>query len=346
MISKDHRSVSTFSSSYDLRSLGRVSPVRNQGSYGTCWAHATFGSLESCLLPSESTDFSENNLVNLAGFDFGFNGGGNAFMSMAYLARWSGPVNEADDPYPNPGGSPSLLPVRKHVQQVRIIPAKGSDTANDELKQVLMDYGAIQVSYYHDDAYYSLTYNTYRYTGSASHNHAVTLVGWDDDFDKNKFTVVPPANGAYIVKNSWGRSWGENGFFYVSYYDTTFAWEDMFVFFNAEAVDNFARVARWLKLVFSTRSMLPACPGPKLISRTIWITLPSSSFRSCRTRRYPPARYPPAKGRGRGMLRKPSQETHHLTRRAALICSHRLAVTELTLVRRYWHWANELKPML
>lgn len=225
---------------YDLRALGRVTSVKNQNPYGTCWAHATFGSMESCLLPSENRNFSENNLVNLAGFDPGFNSGGNIWMSMAYLTRWSGPVNEVDDPYPNPYNSPAGLPVQKHVQETRIIPGKASPTANTLIKQALLDYGAVYVSYYHNDGYFNQTYNTYRYTGPfRSGNHAVTLVGWNDNFDRSKFAVVPPGNGAYIVKNSWGTSWGENGYFYVSYYDTVFGYDAICSFHNAEDTDNY-----------------------------------------------------------------------------------------------------------
>jgi hypothetical protein len=50
-------------------------------------------------------------------------------------------------------------------------------------------------------------------------DHYVTLVGWDDNFSKNKFSTVAPGNGAWICKNSWGTDWGDGGFFYISYYD-------------------------------------------------------------------------------------------------------------------------------
>lgn len=73
---------------YDLRTIGKVNGIRDQGPYGTCWAYATFGSLESFLLPSEDRDFSENNLVNLDGFDYSFDAGGHFLMSMATGVRF------------------------------------------------------------------------------------------------------------------------------------------------------------------------------------------------------------------------------------------------------------------
>lgn len=53
-------------------------------------------------------------------------------------------------------------------------------------------------------------------------NHAVTLVGWDDNYDKSHFMVEPPENGAWICRNSWGDGWANHGYFYISYYDKSF----------------------------------------------------------------------------------------------------------------------------
>lgn len=58
------RPIVGFPTSYDLRTQGRVTPVRDQGTCGSCWSFATYASLESCLMPGESWDFSENNMKN------------------------------------------------------------------------------------------------------------------------------------------------------------------------------------------------------------------------------------------------------------------------------------------
>ena len=84
---------------------------------------------------------------------------------------------------------------------------------------MLTEYGAVYSSVRWEDSSYRSSTAAYYYSGSSPANHAITIVGWDDTYDKNKFASNPPGNGAFIVKNSWGTRWGEQGFFYVSYYD-------------------------------------------------------------------------------------------------------------------------------
>jgi C1A family cysteine protease len=216
----------TYPASYDLRTVGKVTPVKDQGPYGTCWTFATFGSLESYLLPAETRDFSEWNLAMHSGFFDGtdlLNDGGNSIMSTAYLARWSGPVNEVDDPYPG-GRATGPYTIQKHTPDVYFLPGRSSSTDNDQIKMALTTYGGVAVSFYWDDPYYSSSPATYYNPTTTSLNHAVTIVGWDDNYAKTNFHGTagkPPGNGAFIVKNSWGTSWGNGGYFYLSYYDTS-----------------------------------------------------------------------------------------------------------------------------
>jgi C1A family cysteine protease len=207
--------------SYDLRTVpGKLPPVRNQGGCGSCWAFATYGSLESCNYPGDTLDCSENNLKNLHGFDKACCAGGNGHMSAAYLARGAGPVSEADDPY-DPGScvSPTGLTTQRHVREWRVLPSRASKTDNDAIKHAIQDYGPVYVGYYHENTYLNATYNSYYYPGTTNTNHAVALIGWDDDFPASRFNFTPPGNGAFIVRNSWGSTWGDGGHFYMSYYD-------------------------------------------------------------------------------------------------------------------------------
>jgi len=231
--------------SYDLRTLGKITPVKDQGSCGSCWSFATYGSLESILLPSETWDFSENNLKNTHGFDPGHCDGGNGFISTAYLARWSGPIKETDDPYKSFSNvSPSNLSPQKHIQNVIILPDRAGPSDNESIKQAIMTNGALYTSMYWSDSYYNGTYKTYYFSGTYNSNHAVTIVGWDDNFDKNKFSTVPPGNGAFIIKNSWGTNWGENGYFHISYYDSNIGKEN-FSYSGPETTANYSTIYQY-----------------------------------------------------------------------------------------------------
>lgn len=242
-------------SSYDLRSKGVLTPVRNQSPHGTCWAHATCASLETGLLSEGkgTYDFSENNLANLHGFDGdrfhrveegGI--GGNANISSAYLLRWGGPVLESLDPYPNFGGSIERTPAR-HVQNVRWVLPRTSYLDNDAIKTAIIAYGALHVSYYHSSSYYRPSTASYYFNGNTSRktNHAVAIVGWNDNYSKSNFSQMPPGNGAFIVRNSWGSGWGDGGYFYVSYYDESFAWNTLYAFSNTEDTDNYDAVYQY-----------------------------------------------------------------------------------------------------
>ena len=244
-----------YPASYDLRTLGRVTSVKDQGTGNTCWAFATMASLESCLLPGEADDFSEDNLVLTDDFDW-FNAatpaqlydeGGNSTMAMAYLVRWSGPVLEADDPYGD-GLTPTALTVRKHVQDVSMIPARASATDNSNVKWLVMTYGAIAASMYMNDssANYNSTTHAYYYNGTTGSNHGVDIVGWDDNYPAANFATEPPGNGAFIVRNSWGTSWGDGGYCYVSYYDSMLGRDSpMLVYDGAQPTTNYSRIYQY-----------------------------------------------------------------------------------------------------
>lgn len=206
---------------FDLREHNRVSPMKDQGPNGSCWAFATYGSAESVLLPNELRDFSEKNLRNTHGFDYAPDQGGNRDIAAAYLSRFSGPIDERDEPYsPYDFRSPSGLRPVKELKEAIYIPDVNNNRDRDILKENIMRYGASYTTVCGNDAYTNFNTMGLYNPGYGYANHAVTIVGWDDNFSRYNFGITPPGDGAWIVKNSWGTNWGRmGGYYYVSYYD-------------------------------------------------------------------------------------------------------------------------------
>lgn len=71
------------------------------------------------------------------------------------------------------------------------------------------------------------------------------IVGWDDTYRRDNFNSTPAGDGAFIVRNSWGQSFGEGGYFYVSYYDTTFAYSASWAFPAAEPANNYSTIYQY-----------------------------------------------------------------------------------------------------
>ena len=222
--------IETLPEYYNLADDGFLTPVKNQQNSGNCWAFAQLAALESCILKSsgESLDLSEENMKNLiAKFsDYGWNvytnEGGLDQMGLGYLTSWLGPVLEENDEFDDFSVLSPVLDSIMHVQDV-IFLKRNNALDNNAIKEAILKYGGVATGIFYESE--NLKYSTagYYYGGKELANHAVTIVGWNDTYSSNNFLKKPAGDGAWIVKNSWGKSWGDKGYCYVSYYDTKLA---------------------------------------------------------------------------------------------------------------------------
>ena len=242
---------------YDLREHITVE-VKNQMDTGECWAFSANSSIETYLaLNGETYNFSERHLDYSTASNFldGVNeyalnrlvgDGGYASTAFTYYSRGSGPINEEDMPFENNEYRISVneLPQNVTVKKVdnmiyfsniykfrengviKYVDADNNEYTQIEVNEIrnkvkehIMKYGAVSTDVYAPSVYYNEETYADNLCENAYSNHAVTIIGWDDNYSKTNFINQPSKDGAYIVLNSWGTEWGENGVYYVSYED-------------------------------------------------------------------------------------------------------------------------------
>ena len=238
-------------SKYDLREHIQIER-KNQMQTNLCWACTANSCIETNLaLRGEKYNFSERHYdydtAYYEGKENSLNrkpgAGGNKLTAFNYLSRGSGPILEEDMPFENNEKQIDLSEIPQNVAVKKVddmiaFPCIQKKKDNNG-KIIYMDgnnkvYTAEQVKRIRDQVKEHIikngavfacikapsNMNIYKINSqSVTADHAITIIGWDDNYNKNNFNKPATQDGAYIILNSWGEAWGENGIGYVSYED-------------------------------------------------------------------------------------------------------------------------------
>lgn len=205
---------------YDLRVTGKLGAIRDQLQTNDCWAFASSAVLQSKLLPGENLVFSPKHLREHSNAALVYpEGGGSQDVAASYYLNWLGPVKESEDPFDQMNIKEALKPAKHIMGYIRI-----DDKNYNAIKKAIMEHGAVYSAIFgesdtNEDNMINYDTSSQNYTGFKDQNHAIAIVGWDDNYPKENFFVKPKNNGAFIVMNSYGTDWGDKGFYYVSYED-------------------------------------------------------------------------------------------------------------------------------
>ena len=188
---------------FNWADYGGITPIKNQGGCGSCWAFAATAEMEAFvkIQYGETLDLSEQQIVSCNTGGSGCNGG---WAQDAYDV-WYSEGGVLEDCHPYLGVDPPTAPcLQDQFKKYARVAGYNSVANNVEQIKAALQTGPVCSYILASDAfenYGSGCFDQDSYTGEG---HLVLIVGWDDD--------ACGGGGAWIIKNSWGTDWGESGF--------------------------------------------------------------------------------------------------------------------------------------
>jgi hypothetical protein len=192
--------------SFDWRTSG-LTDIRNQGSCGSCWAFSTTAVIDDLvkLKLGVISNAAEQYLVSCNTQGWSCNGG--YFAHSMHVNP--GAVTESEYPYTGTDSAckPGGLSHSYKLASWAYLPAPSSGIPSvADIKNAIYNYGPVSVAVYADSNFQAYRGGVFSScVNTTSINHAVNLVGWDDE------------NQAWIMRNSWGSGWGEQGYMRIKY---------------------------------------------------------------------------------------------------------------------------------
>ena len=240
----DTSSLQNRGATYSSKYMGKAaSRVEDQGNYNTCWAFAAAAAMEGNIIhkgyETSSLNLSENHIayffynrvadpVGYTQGDFNIaagywaDNGGLIQGTALHLTTWAGAVKEttSEDDVEGLYAPRSLEDATCYKSDYRVEDTYFFNYDVNTVKQAIMDYGAVAAGIFMDAEYWNPNNAAY-YCTEYNGNHAITIVGWDDTYSKGNFNATPSRDGAWIIRNSYGSSFGDGGYMYVSYDDAS-----------------------------------------------------------------------------------------------------------------------------
>ena len=185
--------------SYDWRNLNGTTPTRNQASCGACWAFAATAQMEShtYIYDGRIEDYSEQAVMDCNPWGLGC-GGGNSVAAYSVFMNY-GAVAESCVPYL--ASSPHTCTQTSCESLAKMSGYSFVSNTITSIKTAIYNDGPVYTSIFAHDNLFNYTSGCYNADYTDTPNHAVLIVGWDDN--------GCAGNGAWIIKNSWGEGWGD-----------------------------------------------------------------------------------------------------------------------------------------